>query len=122
MRSGASVVCLLVALFVPGLLGQQPTFRAGIELVEIDAVVTDGQGNPVIGLTADDFEVSEGGKPQVIAAFSEVNIPGVIRRLWLQGGTVARGRGAGIHVLRVEARANAGDRPTVSRDVQIRIR
>jgi VWFA-related protein len=75
MRSRASVVCLLAALFVPRLLGQQPTFRTGVDLVEIDAVVTDAQGNPVTGLTAEDFEVREGGKPQAIAAFSEVAIP-----------------------------------------------
>lgn len=54
---------------------QQPTFRAGVEIVEVQAVVTDAQGNPVDGLTQDDFEVIEGGKPQAIAAFSAVNIP-----------------------------------------------
>ena len=32
-----------------------PTFRAGVELVQIDAVVVDASGNPVSGLTADDF-------------------------------------------------------------------
>jgi VWFA-related protein len=54
---------------------QQPTFRAGVELVEVQAVVTDAQGNPVTGLTQNDFEVVEGGKPQTIAAFSTVEIP-----------------------------------------------
>jgi VWFA-related protein len=52
-----------------------PTFRAGVELVQIDAVVTDRAGNPVSGLTADDFELREQGKPRDIAAFATVDIP-----------------------------------------------
>jgi VWFA-related protein len=54
---------------------RQPTFRSGVELVEIDAVVTDPQGNPVTTLTADDFEILENGRPQAIALFTLVNIP-----------------------------------------------
>jgi VWFA-related protein len=53
----------------------QPTFRSGVELVELDAIVTDAKGNVVADLTADDFEVSEGGRPQTIATFTLVNIP-----------------------------------------------
>jgi VWFA-related protein len=75
MKARATAALLMLALSVPGLLGQQPTFRAQVELVEIDAVVTDAQGNPVIGLTADDFEITENGKPHPIAAFSTVDIP-----------------------------------------------
>jgi VWFA-related protein len=66
------VICALTATV---LAAQQPTFRAGVELVELDAVVTDAAGNPVTNLTVDDFEVLEGGKPQPITAFSLVNIP-----------------------------------------------
>ncbi len=65
----------LAALPAAVLVAQQPTFRAQVELVEIDAVVVDAQGNPVTGLTAGDFAIVENGKPQEIAAFSEVNIP-----------------------------------------------
>jgi len=50
----------------------QPTFRAGIELVQIDAVVVDGTGAHVRGLTAGDFVIRDRGKPQAIAAFEEV--------------------------------------------------
>jgi VWFA-related protein len=52
-----------------------PTFRAGVELVQIDAVVVDANGNPVSGLTADDFELREEGKPRDISAFATVDIP-----------------------------------------------
>lgn len=54
---------------------QQPTFRSGVEIVEVQAVVTDAQGNLVRDLTQADFEIVEGGKPQQIAAFSTVDIP-----------------------------------------------
>lgn len=56
---------------------EQPpvTFKVEINLVEVDAFVTDAQGNPVAGLTAEDFEVLEDGKPQKISGFSLVNIP-----------------------------------------------
>lgn len=42
-----------------------------IRLIEVDAVVTDRDGNPVTGLTANDFELFENGKRQEITNFSE---------------------------------------------------
>ncbi|HEX6972879.1 MAG TPA: VWA domain-containing protein, partial [Vicinamibacterales bacterium] len=56
---------------------QQPsvTFKVEVNYVEIDAVVTDAQGQLVRGLTKDDFQVTEAGKPQAITAFSSVDIP-----------------------------------------------
>jgi VWFA-related protein len=52
-----------------------PTFRVEVNYVEVDAVVTDAQGNPVIDLTINDFEVREDGRPQKISAFSTINLP-----------------------------------------------
>lgn len=54
---------------------QTPTFRAEVEYVEVDALVTDAQGNFVRDLTADDFEVLEDGRSQSIVNFSLVDIP-----------------------------------------------
>jgi VWFA-related protein len=51
------------------------TFRAEIDYVEVDAVVTDERGNLVKGLSKEDFEVFEDGKPQKVAFFSSVVIP-----------------------------------------------
>ena len=51
---------------------QQPTFRARIDSVSVDVIVTDRQGNPVTELTADDFEIRESGKPQKIETFKLV--------------------------------------------------
>jgi VWFA-related protein len=52
-----------------------PTFKAQVEYVEVDALVTDAQGQFVRGLTKDDFQVFEDGKRQTIATFSMVDIP-----------------------------------------------
>lgn len=44
--------------------------RAGIDLARFDVIVT-GKGDAVVsGLTANDFEVVEGGKPQTISVFA----------------------------------------------------
>jgi VWFA-related protein len=51
------------------------TFRAEANFVEVDAVVTDATGNAVPDLRAADFQVLEDGKPQMVSAFSHVNIP-----------------------------------------------
>ena len=42
----------------------QQTFRTATVVVEVDAIVTDAKGQFVTGLTADDFEILEDGKPQ----------------------------------------------------------
>ncbi len=56
---------------------EQPpvTFRVEVNYVEVDAVVTDAQGNTVTDLAVNDFEVLEEGRPQKVTAFSLVDIP-----------------------------------------------
>ena len=58
---------------------QQPppplTFRVEVNYVEIDAAVTDAQGNFVRDLKKEDFQVFEEGKPQELSVFSLVDIP-----------------------------------------------
>jgi VWFA-related protein len=51
------------------------TFRVEVNYVEVDAHVTDAQGNFVRGLTKDDFVVTEEGKPQQLSVLSLVDIP-----------------------------------------------
>jgi VWFA-related protein len=52
-----------------------PTFRTRVEAIAIDVFVTDAAGNPVPGLTVDDFELEEDGKRQDITTFRAVHIP-----------------------------------------------
>jgi VWFA-related protein len=50
----------------------QPTFRAGINFVRVDVIVTDRRGNPDTSLALDDFEVLEDGRPQAVEQFKLV--------------------------------------------------
>jgi VWFA-related protein len=52
-----------------------PTFRSRVTVVQVDAIVTDATGNPVTGLTENDFEILEAGRPQKITTFSAVDVP-----------------------------------------------
>jgi len=47
-----------------------------VNLIEVDAIVTDSHGSHVDNLKADDFEVIEDGKPQKITHFRFVPAPG----------------------------------------------
>jgi Ca-activated chloride channel homolog len=76
MRSAA------VALFVTAALltlvhasGQDAVFKAGVEVVDVAATVTDGNGRFISGLTKDDFIVYEDGKRQEIVSFSSERVP-----------------------------------------------
>ncbi len=56
--------------------GQQPVFRAGINFVRVDVIVSDGKGQPITDLTEADFEVLEDGKAQKIEQFRLVRVDG----------------------------------------------
>ena len=47
-----------------------PTFTAETKLVNVNVIVTDAKGNPIKGLTKDDFLVTEDSAAQSIATFS----------------------------------------------------
>jgi len=47
----------------------QPTFRGGVDLVTVRAVVRDTHGRPVIGLQRTDFELLDRGAPRSIVNF-----------------------------------------------------
>jgi hypothetical protein len=51
----------------------QPSFKSGVNVVEVDVVVTDTKGQPVRGLKQGDFEILEDGKPVELATFSAVH-------------------------------------------------
>ena len=79
LRLSRPIACLLVAALP--LMPQQgsngpapadPVIRVTVGLVQVDAIVTDGKGNHVADLTADDFEITEDGKKQAITHFSYI--------------------------------------------------
>ena len=67
-RAGAAIVIALTV--TTALAAGQRTFRGGVDLVHFGVVVTDKQGAPITGLTTDDFEIVEAGKPQTIKFFA----------------------------------------------------
>lgn len=70
--SGRSAIAVAAALLSVPLGARQdrraepPRFRVSVDVVRIDAVVTDRQGRIVADLGADDFEVFQDGKPQTV--------------------------------------------------------
>jgi VWFA-related protein len=53
------------------LMQQLPVYKATARNVLVDVVVTRGNGEPVHGLTRQDFAIQEGGKPQSVDFFEE---------------------------------------------------
>jgi len=53
---------------------EEGVIRINVNLVQVDAVVTDNNGKPVTDLTANDFEVLQDGKRQTISNFAFVNV------------------------------------------------
>ncbi len=76
LRPGLLIAALLVTA-TTGLSSQQkpPVFRAGIQYVSVDVVVTDSNDKPITDLQAFDFEILDRGKPQRIVDFRLVTIP-----------------------------------------------
>jgi len=66
------IVAVVTARLVPQ--GQPPRFRSGIDLVTVDALVTDGT-RAVTGLAAGDFELRDSGVVQTIDSVSVDTVP-----------------------------------------------
>ena len=54
---------------------QRPAFRSTIDLVMLNVTVTGPGGKYVSDLSADDFQVTEDGRPQEVAFFSPATVP-----------------------------------------------
>ena len=81
MKGAATGLCLVFLIAGASVAGAQapierrqpppqvPTLKVQTRLVTVPLNVADAKGTPIGGLTADDFELSEDGKPQKIAVF-----------------------------------------------------
>lgn len=54
----------------------QPAFRAGINFVSVDVIISDKSGANVADLKQSDFEVTEDGKPQAVETFKFLKLDG----------------------------------------------
>src|SRR2546425_11140960 len=59
----------------------QPVFRAGINFVRVDVIVSDKNGAAVGDLKQTDFEVTEDGKPQTVETFKLIRLRSEERRV-----------------------------------------
>jgi len=71
---------IFMTFMVPA-LGQDPqqkppVFRSRIDLMQLDVTVLDKTGQPVRGLTKEDFTLHEDNTPQTIQGFAAIDLPG----------------------------------------------
>lgn len=76
-RTRIAFVGAILLVTAPLTARQQPTFKAGSDLVRVFATVLDRDGRLVTNLTREQFEVRDDGKPQPLALFD--NTPQPIR-------------------------------------------
>jgi VWFA-related protein len=76
-RLGVLVSPMVFLALLPSAAAAQepPTFASDVELVTVDAVVLDENGEPVGGLTRGDFELRDEGEPREILTFEALEAP-----------------------------------------------
>jgi len=70
MRLRAFVIGLALTGSLAAAQEQSPTFRTGVELMNLSVTVTDKRGRSVTDLTENDFQIFEDKQPQQIVNFS----------------------------------------------------
>ncbi|HVR39898.1 MAG TPA: VWA domain-containing protein [Thermoanaerobaculia bacterium] len=75
MIARISLILIVTLSLGSPLLAQQQQFGESVEvrILNVDVMVTDRNGNPIPGLTRDDFELYENGTKRDISNFFEVN-------------------------------------------------
>jgi len=77
IRPAAALLALATAFaqnLAPPQAADQNVIRINVNLVQVDAVVTDSHDHLVPNLEASDFQVLQDGKPQKISNFSYINV------------------------------------------------
>jgi VWFA-related protein len=95
---------------------QQPSFRAAIQLIEVDVHVTDKSGRFITGLSQEAFDMMDDGEPQRIALFLLVHLAtrdGQIEQLGATPFSVTadqnRAVGGRSYIMLLDGPAAAGD-------------
>jgi VWFA-related protein len=70
---GAALVVVVAA--TTAVLAQRPVFRAGVDYVQLDVVVTDNNDKAIRDLSKADFEITEHGRAQTLTDLEFVAIP-----------------------------------------------
>jgi Ca-activated chloride channel family protein len=70
-----ALIFLAFGLAVPVARERVPQFSSSVQLVEVYATVTDGNGEPVTNLRQSDFAVVEDGVPQQVTTFAAGEFP-----------------------------------------------
>jgi len=68
------IAALIAAMSLAVIHAQQPTFRAGVDVVRVDVSVMNGL-SPVAGLKAQNFVVTDNGVPQTLDSVSLDTVP-----------------------------------------------
>ena len=92
-------MALVAAATACGMAATAGQFASGVNLVEVYAAVVDRAGQPVTGLTRDEFTVLEDGQAQALSAFTEGDFPlsvalAVDRSFSMAGAELERARAA----------------------------
>ena len=72
------------------LAAQAPTFSSRVEAVRIDVLIADDRGQPILGLAADDFEVTDSGVAQRINLVVAEQLPVKVVLALDSSGSVAK--------------------------------
>ncbi|MGB7621047.1 MAG: VWA domain-containing protein, partial [Terriglobia bacterium] len=72
-------------------------FKVAVDLVSVNATVTDKKGNPITQLTQNDFQILEEGVPQTITVFRVQAAPGAVVAGSTPEGTTSAAEG--VHLL-----------------------
>ena len=95
----------------------QPTFKSGVSLVSVNAVVTDRNGRPVRNLTRDDFQILENGadRPIVDFGFSDQGAVSFGVLVDQSGSSTENGRGSLAALAHLAPLCSVPRVPTVAR-------
>ena len=83
-----SAAALAIAVAATSGAAPQRTFRSGVDVVRVDALVTDGR-RPIGGLRSEDFELRDNGVLQTIDAIALESVPLTVTFVLDTSGSVA---------------------------------